>query len=38
VNNRRIYSGFDAIASVQSSANSTYHALQMNWNRALKAV
>ncbi|HZT30306.1 MAG TPA: carboxypeptidase regulatory-like domain-containing protein [Bryobacteraceae bacterium] len=33
VDARRIYQGYQTIESVQSTANSTYHSLQVNWNR-----
>jgi hypothetical protein len=33
VDSRRIYQGYQTIESIQSSANSSYHALQVNWNR-----
>jgi hypothetical protein len=33
VDSRRIYPGFQTIESVQSMANSTYHSLQVSWNR-----
>jgi hypothetical protein len=33
VNARRIYPGYQAIQNAQSTANSTYHSLQLSWNR-----
>jgi hypothetical protein len=33
VDSRRIYPGFQTIESIQSTANSTYHSLQVSWNR-----
>jgi Carboxypeptidase regulatory-like domain len=33
IDSRRVYSGYQTIESIQSTANSTYHALQLNWNR-----
>jgi hypothetical protein len=33
VDSRRIYQGFQTIESIQSTANSTYHSLQVSWNR-----
>jgi len=33
VDSRRIYPGFQTIQSIQSTANSTYHSLQISWNR-----
>jgi hypothetical protein len=33
VDSRRIYQGFTTIISGMSIANSTYHSLQVNWNR-----
>ena len=33
IDSRRIYSGYQTIESIQSTASSTYHSLQMNWNR-----
>ncbi len=33
VNARRIYQGFQGITSILSGGNSTYHSLQINWNR-----
>src|SRR5579872_56198 len=33
VDSRRIYQGYQTIESIQSTANSTYHSLQVNWNR-----
>jgi len=33
VDSRRIYQGFQTIESIQATANSNYHALQVNWNR-----
>ena len=33
VNSRRIYPAFAGVTSVLSTANSTYHSLQVNWNR-----
>ncbi|MDQ6664658.1 MAG: TonB-dependent receptor [Acidobacteriota bacterium] len=33
VNARRIYPGFGTITSGESIANSTYHSLQVSWNR-----
>ncbi len=35
VDARRIYQGFSEIRSTQSTANSTYHSLQLSWNRRL---
>jgi hypothetical protein len=37
VNARRTYAGFDEIRSTQSNANSTYHSLQLSWNRRMSA-
>jgi hypothetical protein len=33
VDSRRIYQGYQTIESIQSTANSTYQAFQLNWNR-----
>ena len=33
VDSRRIYPGYQTLQSIQSTANSTYHSLQINWNR-----
>jgi hypothetical protein len=33
IDSRRIYPGYQTIESIQASANSNYHALQLNWNR-----
>ncbi|HEY6989579.1 MAG TPA: carboxypeptidase regulatory-like domain-containing protein [Bryobacteraceae bacterium] len=33
VDSRRIYPGYQTIQSIQSTANSTYHSLQVSWNR-----
>jgi hypothetical protein len=33
VDSRRPYQGYQTIESIQSTANSTYHALQVSWNR-----
>jgi hypothetical protein len=33
IDSRRIYPGYQTIESIQSTANSTYHALQLSWNR-----
>jgi hypothetical protein len=33
VDSRRIYQGYQTIQSIQSTANSTYHSLQVSWNR-----
>jgi hypothetical protein len=33
IDSRRIYQGYQTIESIQSTANSTYESLQMNWNR-----
>ncbi len=33
VDSRRIYQGYQTIESIQSTANSTYHSLQVSWNR-----
>jgi hypothetical protein len=33
IDSRRIYQGYQTIESIQSTANSTYQALQANWNR-----
>ncbi|MGH9666450.1 MAG: hypothetical protein ACRD9L_18650, partial [Bryobacteraceae bacterium] len=33
VDARRIYQGYQTLESIQSTANSTYHSLQVNWNR-----
>ncbi len=35
VDARRLYSGFGEIRSTQSTANSTYHSMQLSWNRRL---
>jgi hypothetical protein len=35
VDARRIYQGFSEIRSTQATANSTYHSLQLSWNRRL---
>lgn len=35
VDARRIYPGFAEIRSTQATANSTYHSLQLSWNRRL---
>ncbi len=37
VDARRIYPGFSEIRSTQSTANSTYHSLQVSWNRRLSS-
>ena len=33
VNSRRIYQNFQGISSILAAGNSTYHSLQVNWNR-----
>jgi hypothetical protein len=33
VNARRIYQGYQGISSILAGGNSTYHSLQVNWNR-----
>lgn len=33
IDSRRPYQGYQTIESIQSTANSTYHALQLSWNR-----
>ncbi|HEY1946197.1 MAG TPA: carboxypeptidase regulatory-like domain-containing protein [Bryobacteraceae bacterium] len=33
IDSRRIYQGYQTIESIQSTANSTYHSLQISWNR-----
>ena len=33
VDSRRLYQGYQTIESIQSTANSTYHSLQVSWNR-----
>ena len=33
IDSRRIYPGYQTIESIQSTAYSTYHSFQMNWNR-----
>jgi hypothetical protein len=33
IDSRRIYQGYQTIESIQSTANSTYHSLQVSWNR-----
>jgi hypothetical protein len=33
VDSRRLYQGYQTIESIQSTANSTYQSLQLNWNR-----
>ncbi len=33
VDSRRIYQGYQTIESIQSTANSTYHSMQLSWNR-----
>jgi len=33
VDSRRVYQGYQTIESIQSTANSTYHAMQLSWNR-----
>jgi hypothetical protein len=33
VDSRRIYPGYQTIESIQSTASSNYHSLQVNWNR-----
>jgi hypothetical protein len=33
IDSRRVYPGYQTIESIQSTANSTYQALQLNWNR-----
>jgi hypothetical protein len=33
VDSRRIFQGYQTIESIQSTANSTYQSLQVNWNR-----
>jgi hypothetical protein len=33
VNARRIYQGYQGISSIIAGGNSTYHSLQVNWNR-----
>jgi hypothetical protein len=33
IDSRRVYLGYQTIESIQSTANSTYEALQLNWNR-----
>ncbi|MBM3762049.1 MAG: TonB-dependent receptor [Acidobacteria bacterium] len=35
VDARRLFQGFSEIRSTQSTANSTYHSLQLSWNRRL---
>jgi hypothetical protein len=35
VDARRIHQGFSEIRSTQATANSTYHSLQLSWNRRL---
>jgi len=35
VDARRIYQGFGEIRNTQATANSTYHSLQLSWNRRL---
>ena len=35
VDARRLYPGFGEIRSTQSTANSTYHSMQLSWNRRL---
>jgi hypothetical protein len=35
VDARRLFPGFSEIRSTQSTANSTYHSLQLSWNRRL---
>ena len=35
VDARRLYPGFSEIRSTQATANSTYHSLQLSWNRRL---
>jgi len=33
VDSRRVYQGYQTIESIQSTANSTYHSMQLSWNR-----
>ncbi len=33
IDSRRIYQGYQTIQSIQSTATSTYHSLQVSWNR-----
>jgi hypothetical protein len=33
IDSRRIYKGYQTIQDIQSTANSTYHSLQVSWNR-----
>ena len=35
VDARRLYPGFSEIRSTQATANSTYHSMQLSWNRRL---
>jgi Carboxypeptidase regulatory-like domain len=33
IDSRRVYPGYQTIESIQATANSTYHAFQLSWNR-----
>lgn len=37
VDSRRIFQGFQTIQSIQSTSTSTYHSLQLSWNRRFES-